>query len=136
MTRQESRLLVKVVLALLYNRTSKERRKGNLPMPTTRSVYTVRLPPSIHSPCSDVPSEPHPMIVHTINITPDQFNHAISSDVATPQLFPYDNKLYRHHLAAFLRITQRLRPSVTRFLPYPHEIPIPTPKYFRIFFKP
>ena len=50
---------------LLYKRTSKERRKGNPPTLSTLSLYTIHLPPSNHSSCSDVPSESHPMILHT-----------------------------------------------------------------------
>jgi len=50
---------------LLYKRTSKERRKGNPPTLSTLSLYTIRLPPSNHPSCSDVPSESHPMILHT-----------------------------------------------------------------------
>ena len=50
---------------LLYKRTSKERRKGNPPTLSTLSLYTIPLPPSNHSSCSDVPSESHTMILHT-----------------------------------------------------------------------
>jgi len=126
-SQDKSRSWFKVVLALLYKRTSKERRKGNPPTPTTLSLYTVCLPPSNHSPCSDVPSEPHPMILHTINIISYQYNHATSSDVATPQLFLDHSKLYHHHLAVFRHVSQRLRLSVTYFHPHYHKIPIPIP---------
>jgi len=53
------------VLALLYKRTSKERRKGNPPTPDTLSLYTFRLPPSNHSPCFDVPSDYPTLILYT-----------------------------------------------------------------------
>jgi hypothetical protein len=81
----KSRSCFKVVTCFAIHETSKERRKGNSPTPTTLSLYTVRLPPSNHFLSSDVPSESHPMILHTINTTPYQYNHAISSNVATPQ---------------------------------------------------
>jgi len=81
-------------------RTSKERRKGNPPTPTTLSLYTIRLRPSNHSPCFDVSSESHPMILHTIStfpistITP----HSPTSQHLRP--LPYHNTLSRHPLAA------------------------------------
>jgi len=69
---------------LLYKRTSKERRKGNPPTPSTLSLYTIRLPPL----------EPFSMLRCTIRILPHDLthhsvipyrnNHAISPDVATP----------------------------------------------------
>ena len=62
---QESEYLSKSCYCLLYKRTSKERRKGNPPTLSTLSLYTIRLPPSNHPSCSDVPSESHPMILHT-----------------------------------------------------------------------
>ena len=85
---------------LLYKRTSKERRKGNPPTPSTLSLYTFLLPPSNHSSCSDVPSESYPMILHTtplfliITTTPS----LLTSQHLKP--LPYLTKLYRHHLAA------------------------------------
>jgi len=71
---------------LLYKRTSKERRKGNPPTLSTLSLYTIHLPPSNHSSCSDIPSESHPMILHTTPLFLYRNNHATSPDVATPQL--------------------------------------------------
>jgi len=62
---QESEYLSKSCYCLLYKRTSKERRKGNPPTLSALSLYTIHLPPSNHSSCSDVPSESHPMILHT-----------------------------------------------------------------------
>jgi len=72
-------------LALLYKRTSKERRKENHPMPPTLSLYTTCLPPFNHSSSSDVLSESHPTILHTTTVTPYQYNLATSSDITTPQ---------------------------------------------------
>ena len=123
-----SRSCFKVITCFAIQENEQREKKGNPPAPRTLGWNTVRLPPSNHSSCSDVPSKPHPMILHTINITPYQYNHATSSDVATPQLFPYHNKLYHHHLAAFPRISQRLRLSVTQFPPHHRKIPIPTPR--------
>jgi len=74
-----------VVLALLYTRMSKERRKGNLPTSNNLSWYILDLPPSNHSLCSDEPSECFLMILHTTNTTPYEHNHATSPDVAIPQ---------------------------------------------------
>jgi len=85
---------------LLYKRTSKERRKGNPPTPSTLSLYTIRLPPSNHSSCSDVPSESYPMILHT---TPSFLIITTTPPLLTSQHFRpllYLTKLYRHHLAA------------------------------------
>jgi len=98
--RQESKDLSKSYYCLLYKRTSKERRKGNPPTPSTLSLYTIRLPPSNHSSCSDVSSESYPMILHTtplfliVTTTPS----LLTSQHLKP--FSYLTKLYRHHLAA------------------------------------
>jgi len=62
---QESEYFSKSYYWLLYKRTSKERRKRKSSNTRTLSLYTIRLPPSNHFPCSDVPSESHPMILHT-----------------------------------------------------------------------
>ena len=93
-------ILSKSYYCLLYKRTSKERRKGNPPTPSTLSVYTIRLPPSNHSPCSDVPSESHLMILHT---TPLFLIVATSPPRPTSQHLRsllYLTKLNYHHLAA------------------------------------
>jgi hypothetical protein len=85
---------------LLYKRTSKERRKGNPPTPTTLSLYTIRLPSSNQFLCSDVPSESHPMILHTI---PSFLIVTTMPPLPTSQhLRPllYLTKLRRHPLAA------------------------------------
>jgi len=74
-----------VVLALLYNRTSKERRQGSPPTSNNLSLYTLCLSPSNHSLCSDVPSKYSLMILHTTNTTLYQHNHTTSPDVAIPQ---------------------------------------------------
>jgi len=74
----------KSAVALLYKRTSKERKKDNPPTANNLSLYTVHLLPSNHSPCSDVPSKSFAMIFHTVNLIPYQQNHATSTDVATP----------------------------------------------------
>jgi len=47
----QSQSCFKVVLALLYKRTSKERRKGHPPTQNNLSVYTLHPPPSNHSSC-------------------------------------------------------------------------------------
>ena len=100
-----------VVLALLSKRTSKERRKGNPPTPDNLSLYTLCLPPSNHSSCSDVPSEYPTLIVDTTNtthidtITP----HPPTSQHLRP--LPYHNKLYCHHPEA-----PSLRSRVSRHL--------------------
>ena len=80
---QRSEYVSKSYYCLLYKRTSKERRKGNPPTPSTLSLYTIRLPPL----------EPFFMLRCTIRILshdlthhssiPYHNNHAISSDVAT-----------------------------------------------------
>jgi hypothetical protein len=87
-------------------------------MPTTLSVYTYHLLPLNHPSCPNVPSESYPMILHTIRITPYQYNHATSPDIATPvtTFLPYKipPTLSRHILC----VSQCLRLSVTPFLPH------------------
>jgi len=73
-----------------------------------------------HSPCADVPSEPHPMISHTINITPYQYNHATSCDVATPQTTSLSYQIIPPQSGRSPCIFQRLRPSAAQFLPLHH----------------
>jgi len=75
----------KVVLALLYKRTSKERRKENHPTPYNLTLYTLCLPDWNHSTSSDVPSKYPLMLLHTTNTTPYQQHHTTSSDITTPQ---------------------------------------------------
>jgi len=106
----------KVVLALLYKRTSKERRKGNPPTPKNLSLYTLRLPPSNHSSCSDVPSKYATMIRHTSTTT--LFNTTTPHHPMSQHLkpLPYHNKLYRHPLTTsshHSRISQGVRLSIT-----------------------
>ena len=107
---------VEIVLALLYKRTSKERRKGNPPTPNNLSLNTLHLPPSNHSSCSDVPSEYPTMILHTNNTT---LNNTTTPHHPTSQHLkplPYHNRLY-HHLpptpSRRSRVFQRLHFSVT-----------------------
>jgi len=116
-TRQDkSQSWVKVVLALLYKRTSKERRKGNPPTPNNLALYTLRQPPSNHSSCSDVPSKYPTLILHTTNTT---LLSTITPHPPTSQLLrplPYHKILYCHHLPTFQRhlgIHPCLRLSVT-----------------------
>ena len=81
--RQRSEYVSNSDYCLLYKRTSKERRKGNPPTPSTLSLYTIRLPPL----------EPFSILRCTIRILSHDLthhsiiayrnNHAISSDVAT-----------------------------------------------------
>jgi len=126
---QESEYLSKSCYCLLYKRTRKERRKGNPPTPTTLSLYTIRLPPSNHSPCSDVPSESYPMILHT---TPSSLIVTTTPHRLTSQhlkLLLYLTKLSRHPLAAFPRVFQRLRLPLTQFLRHHKESFIAIPKY-------
>jgi len=83
-TGQESELF-RVVLALLYKRTSKERTKGNPPTPNNLAVYTLCPPTSNHSSCFDVPLDYPPIILHIHDSTPYQHIHTTSSNVTTPQ---------------------------------------------------
>jgi hypothetical protein len=114
---------------------SKQRRKGNAPAPTTLSVYTVRLPPSNHCSRSDVPSESHPMILHTTSKTLYQYNHTISSNVATPQSTSLLYLIIRPPSCRSLHVSQHLRLSVTQFLQHPHYTSTFYPKYLRIFLR-
>jgi len=106
----------RAVLALLYKRTSKEKRKGHPPTPNNLSLYTIHLPPSIHSSCSNVPSEYPTMILHTTTTT--------LMDTTTPyhrtsqhlKPLPYHNKLYCHPLttsSCHSRVSHRLCLSIT-----------------------
>jgi len=84
---------------------------------------TIRLPPSNHFSCSDVPSEFFLMILHTTDKTliTTTTPHRPTSQHLRP--LPYHNKLYRHPLIIFphlLRVSQRLRLSVT---PLPSRLP-------------
>jgi len=90
----------KVALALLYKRMSNERKKGNPPTPNNLSLYTLRLPPSNHSSCSDVPSEYPTMILQTTNTT--LINTIMPQHPTSQHLnpLPYHNKLHHHHLPA------------------------------------
>jgi hypothetical protein len=115
---------------------NKERRKGNPSTPTTLSLYTIPLPPSNHSPCSDVPSKSHPMILHTINtflIITTTPHHPTSQHLRP---LPYHTKLYRHHLAA-----SSASPHVSAFLLHNSfhttwETPSLIPKYHHNFSVP
>jgi len=124
---------VKVVLALLYKRMSKERRKGNPPTPTTLSLYTICSPPPNHSSCSNIPSESHPMILHTTNKTSYQHNQAISPDVATPQTTSLSWQIIPPPSHCFLRVFQRLHLSITQFLPHHPNLSILSSKYLHVF---
>jgi len=107
------------VLALLYKRTSKERRKGNPPIANNLSLYTLHLPSSNHPSCSEVPSKYATMILHTTNTTliSTTIPHHPTSQHLNPR--PDRNELYRHHLATSSRhssIPQRLHHSI-RLIP-------------------
>jgi len=110
----ESQRCFKVMLALLYKRTSKERRKGNPPTPISLSLYTLRLPPSNHPLCSDVPSEYPTMIWHTTN--PTLINTTTPQHLTSQHLRPLhsQNTLYHHHLHVYpcLRLSVTLIPSL------------------------
>ena len=117
-----------VVLALLYKRTSKERRKGNPPTPNYLSLNTLRLPPSNHSSCSDVASEYPTMILHTTTTTATTLINTTTPHHLTSQHLkplPYHNKLYRHplttsschsHVPQHLRLSLTLIPSIRPIL--------------------
>ena len=108
--------LVKVVLALLYKRTSKERREKKSSNHNNLSLYTLCLPPSNHSPYSNVLSEYPTMILHTTNttlITTTMPHHPTSQHLRP---LPYQYILYHDHLLTFLhhlRVYPRLRLPVT-----------------------
>jgi hypothetical protein len=110
-------------LALVYTRTSKERRKGNPATPTTLSLYTIRLPPSNYSSCSDVPSKSHSMFLNAISSTSYPYNHTISSDFTTPQSTSLSEQIIPPPSPCFLRVSWGLRLSVTHFLLHPLHIP-------------
>jgi hypothetical protein len=110
-------------------RTSKERRKGNPSMPTTLSLYTVHLQLSNHSPCFDVPSESHPMSLHTISYSSYQYNHAISSDVVTYRTTSFSYQNIPPPSCRFFLVSQWLRLSVTQFLPHHLRVSAIIPKY-------
>jgi hypothetical protein len=98
-TRQESKLFQSRSL-LCYTRERVKREEKEILNANNTLLYTIHLPPSNHSSCSDVPSESYPMILHTtppffiVTTTP---NHPTSQHLR-PLL--YLTKLYRHPLAA------------------------------------
>jgi len=98
-------------------------------MLTILSLYSVRRPLSNQSPCTDVSSESHHMVLHTTNITPYQYNHATSSDVATPQATSSSYQIMLPPAYLSLRVSHRLRCSVTQFVPHHPAILILTPLY-------
>jgi hypothetical protein len=108
---------------------SKERRKGNHPALPTLPLYTIHLPPSNHSSCSNIPSESHPMILHTTTITPYQYNYATLPDVATPRTTSLSYQIVPPLSHCILRIFQRLRLSVIQYLAQHPRIPIIVLKY-------
>ena len=122
---------VKVVLALLYKRTSNERRKENPPRPNNRSLYTLRQPPSNHPPCSNVSSEYSTMILDTISTTliDSTTPHHPTSQHLRP--LPYYNKFY-YHLSATPShnscMSQCLRLSVTPIPPTSRILFLYTPQ--------
>ena len=113
---------------------SKERSKGNPPTPTTLSSYTICLPPSNHSSCSDITSESHPMISYTANTSPYRYNHATLPDIATPQTTFLSYQTIPPPSCRILRVSQCLCLSVTQFLPHHPWIPIIIPKYLCLSF--
>jgi len=88
------------------------------------SLYTLCLPPSNHSSCSDVPCEYPNVILHTINTA---LIHTTTAQHLTSRHLkplPYHNTLYRHHLLSFshhLCVHPRLRLSIT-LSPSIHQI--------------
>jgi len=118
----------KSYLALLYNRMTKERRERKSSNANTASLYRIHLPPPSDSSCPNIPSEYHTMIFYTTNpilINTTMPHHPTSQHL---RFLPYPNKLYRHHLAAFihhLHTFSSLRLSVKQFLPHPSIVPKP-----------
>jgi hypothetical protein len=103
---------------LCYTRERVKREEEcNPPALTTFSLYTISLPPSNHSLCSNVPSKFYLIILHTLNTTLINTStpHCLTSEHLSP--FPSRTNPFRHHLATFLRTFQSLRRSVTQFLP-------------------
>ena len=86
------------------------------------SLYTLCLPLSNHSSCSDVPSKYPTMTLHTTYIT---VIYTIMPQGPTSQhlrKLPYHNTLYHHHftiIAHDLRVYQCLSLSVVPFPPTP-----------------
>jgi len=116
-----------VVLALLYIRMSKVRRKGYHPMPNNLTLYTTCLPSANNISYSYIPSHYVLMLLYTIISTGmnTTMSHHPMSQLLTP--FPYYNASYCHHLNTFLYllpISQRLCLLVT-----PYFVP-PSPKPF------
>ena len=107
---------IKVILALLYKRTSKERWNKNPPTPNNLSLYTLHLPPSKHSPCSNVTFEYPTMILHTIIttlITTTMPHHPTSQHLKP---LSNHNRFYGHPSAIpsrHSRVSWHLRLSVT-----------------------
>jgi len=107
---------VKAILALLYKRTSKDRRKGKPPTPNNLSLYTLHLLPSNHSSCSDVSSESPTTILHTTSTTviSTTMPHHPTSQHLRP--LTYQNTL-SHHIpptpSCHSHVSQRLCLSVT-----------------------
>ena len=99
--RTKIRISFKVVLLLAYTREQVKREEKEILQHHRHSLYiqfVCHL--SNHSPCSDIPSESYPMILHTtplfliVTTTP----YRPTSQHLRPLL--YRTKLYRHHLAA------------------------------------
>ena len=113
----------------------KREEKGNPPTLSTLSLYTIHLPPSNHSSCSDIPSESHPMILHTTplflivtTMPPLLTSQHLSSLLYLYQIIPPPS--FR-----FFRVFQRLRLSVTQFLPHLPYLSSIFPKYLRTFLR-
>jgi hypothetical protein len=115
---------------LCYKREQvKKQEKENHPTPPTLFIYSSSLPLLNHSSCSDVPSESHPMILHTSTITPDQFNDVTLPDVATPQTTSISSQIIPPPSHYILRVSQCLCHCVRQFLPHNHRSTIIIPTY-------
>lgn len=87
-------------------------------MPAKLCIFTIYLPPSNQSSCSDVPSESHPTLLYVTSIHHHYFNHHTSPDVATPQTISISQYVILLNTCLILYVSQSLRPSVTQFLPH------------------
>lgn len=109
---------------LSYTRMSKARSKEHPPTPPTVALYTLSLTAFNHLSCPDILSESYPMISHTICMTPYEFNHAISSDIATPHTTTFPYEIIAPPLCHFLRVFQFRCLSVLQLLWHPPNIHI------------
>jgi hypothetical protein len=103
-------------IALLYQKTSKERSKGHPPTPTNLAIYSIHLAPSCDLSWVDVPSKSNIMISCTANThhISTTMPHRLTSQHLRP--LPSHSKYYRHHyqfIPHYLRVIQGLGIFVT-----------------------